>query len=145
MSEREPRRSRPDQQRTEPAHPAWDLAAIAQALNAPPDPERVEDIAFGEGQRFQWGDGQRRHLELYPRASVLRLTLADAQLSLFRQGPPTIGEREVVFERPGLFLAITKDGAVTLLTAPQTPATTPPQSPAEAVSGPAGRGIPEEV
>lgn len=130
MSEREPPSHRPEGEQ-----PAWDLAGIAQALNAPPEPERVDDIAFGAGHRFRFGGEQATRLEVYPAASVVRLTGRNAQISLFRQAAPEISQAGVVFEQPGCFLSVATDGSLTLLIAPQTPPPARPQSPPTPVSG----------
>ena len=80
---------------------AWDIPAVAEALNA--TPETRHDPTHGEAVVFALGDHQPVELELFPGQHMVRITseAAGVQLTLFRQERPRILQAAVVFPLPG--------------------------------------------
>lgn len=98
---------------------------LANALGS--QPESTRDVGWGEGRSYPVGpepDGSSR-LEVFPASGVVRITTGDAQITLFRQPPPTIDGDQVSFEQErahgGLALTLTRDGRLRLDLIPATP------------------------
>ncbi len=79
----------------------WDIAAVAEALAAAPEPRR--DMTYGDGIAFALGEHEPVELELFPNEHVVRITseAAGVQLTLSRQETPRIDRSGVIFALPG--------------------------------------------
>lgn len=102
---------------------AHDVLAAALRSHA----EATHDIGWGAGRRYQVGPNPDAdtHLELFPASGVVRVTTTDAQLTLFRQPPPTIEGDRVSFRQEHshgkLDLTLTHDGRLRLELTPVMP------------------------
>jgi hypothetical protein len=118
----------PEQQplvpKSDPLPDPWNPDAIAEVLETTAEP-RIDHL-HGQGVRFRVGEPPGTELELFPATHTVRLTGEDLQLSLFRQGAPTLAPEGVIFElrdQPERrWLAVSPTGATTLFYNPDIPA-----------------------
>lgn len=118
--------------------PAWGRDRLAECLDAVP--AHTHDVGWGDGMVYTIGTDPETasRLEVFPAAGVVRVTGPDAQITLFRQPPPSLNADRVRFEqlRPDgeLAVTLTRRGRLRLDYFPILPE---PESPDSRVSRPA--------
>ncbi len=119
----------------------WGRDRLAEALDA--EPAHTHDVGWGDGIAYRVGydPDTASRLEVFPDSGVARITSQDAQITLFRQLPPSRYADRVRFEQLGpdgqLELTLTRRGRLRLDLTPALPEPDPvPPAAATAASGP---------
>lgn len=94
------------------AKQSWDVGAISQALNHPPEP--AQDIAHGPGVRYALADGALT-IELFPPhaercTGIVRLSTADSLQEFYRQPQPALRDEGIIFETSQLLISVSSTG-----------------------------------
>ena len=113
----------------------WQNETLSNVLKS--EPAQASDVAFGEGMAYRLGHEQHTLLEIYPDASMVRITSQNVRLELFRQEPPTLSQHGILFEQAQpphlLMLAVDSDGEISFSHTPLAPSTQPVERPGTVV------------